>query len=29
MHALVQPDAWVALKLPNGTLRVLQVTPNT
>ncbi|KAI0137134.1 adenine-N(1)--methyltransferase non-catalytic subunit trm6 [Xylariales sp. AK1849] len=29
MHSLVQPDAWVALKLPNGTLRVLQVTPNT
>ncbi|KAH8677556.1 Gcd10p family-domain-containing protein [Xylariales sp. PMI_506] len=29
MHSLVQPNAWVALKLPNGTLRVLQVTPNT
>ncbi|KAI0143280.1 adenine-N(1)--methyltransferase non-catalytic subunit trm6 [Pestalotiopsis sp. NC0098] len=29
MHSLVQPDAWVALKLPNGTLRVLQVAPNT
>ncbi|KAF7539718.1 hypothetical protein G7054_g1910 [Neopestalotiopsis clavispora] len=29
MHSLVQPDAWVALKLPNGLLRVLQVTPNT
>ncbi|KAM0815480.1 putative tRNA (adenine(58)-N(1))-methyltransferase non-catalytic subunit TRM6 [Seiridium cardinale] len=29
MHSLVQPNSWVALKLPNGTLRVLQVTPNT
>lgn len=29
MHSLVQPDAWVALKLPTGNLRVLQVTPNT
>ncbi|KAI1460958.1 Gcd10p family-domain-containing protein [Annulohypoxylon moriforme] len=29
MHSLVQPDAWVALKLPSGNLRVLQVTPNT
>ncbi|KAI5862446.1 Gcd10p family-domain-containing protein [Durotheca rogersii] len=29
MHSLVQPHAWVVLKLPSGNLRVLQVTPNT
>ncbi|KAI2467775.1 Gcd10p family-domain-containing protein [Annulohypoxylon bovei var. microspora] len=29
MHSLVEPNAWVALKLPSGNLRVLQVTPNT
>ncbi|KAI8957951.1 Gcd10p family-domain-containing protein [Daldinia sp. FL1419] len=29
MHSLVQPHAWVALKLPSGNLRVLEVTPNT
>ncbi|KAI1396875.1 Gcd10p family-domain-containing protein [Hypoxylon fuscum] len=29
MHSLVQPHGWVALKLPSGNLRVLQVTPNT
>ncbi|KAL7623734.1 tRNA (adenine(58)-N(1))-methyltransferase non-catalytic subunit trm6 [Parahypoxylon ruwenzoriense] len=29
MHSLVQPHAWVALKLPSGNMRVLQVTPNT
>ncbi|KAI2625536.1 Gcd10p family-domain-containing protein [Xylaria nigripes] len=29
MHSLVQPNAWVALRLPSGNLRVLQVTPNT
>ncbi|KAI1418024.1 Gcd10p family-domain-containing protein [Hypoxylon sp. FL1857] len=29
MHSLVQPHAWVALKLPSGNNRVLQVTPNT
>ncbi|KAI1099640.1 Gcd10p family-domain-containing protein [Jackrogersella minutella] len=29
MHSLVEPHAWVALKLPSGNLRVLQVTPNT
>ncbi|KAI1373851.1 Gcd10p family-domain-containing protein [Hypoxylon crocopeplum] len=29
MHSLVQPNAWVALKLPSGNIRVLQVTPNT
>ncbi|KAI6780825.1 uncharacterized protein J7T54_007304 [Emericellopsis cladophorae] len=26
---LVQPNAWVAIKLPNDMLRVLQVVPNT
>ncbi|KAI0385449.1 Gcd10p family-domain-containing protein [Hypomontagnella monticulosa] len=29
MHSLVQPHAWVVLKLPSGNLRALQVTPNT
>ncbi|KAI1266272.1 Gcd10p family-domain-containing protein [Xylariaceae sp. FL1019] len=29
MHSLVQPNGWVALKLPSGNLRVLQVAPNT
>ncbi|KAI0852025.1 Gcd10p family-domain-containing protein [Daldinia vernicosa] len=29
MHSLVQPHALVALKLPSGYLRVLEVTPNT
>ncbi|KAI1139974.1 Gcd10p family-domain-containing protein [Hypoxylon sp. FL0543] len=29
MHSLVQPHAWVGLKLPSGHIRVLQVTPNT
>ncbi|KAI0503183.1 eukaryotic translation initiation factor gamma [Xylaria bambusicola] len=29
MHSLVQPNAWAALRLPSGNLRVLQVTPNT
>ncbi|KAI1352843.1 eukaryotic translation initiation factor gamma [Xylaria sp. FL0043] len=29
MHSLVQPNAWVTLRLPSGNLRVLQVTPNT
>ncbi|GAP83884.1 putative tRNA (adenine-N -)-methyltransferase non-catalytic subunit [Rosellinia necatrix] len=29
MHSLVQPNAWVALRLPSGNLRVLQVAPNT
>ncbi|KAK6955749.1 hypothetical protein Daesc_003393 [Daldinia eschscholtzii] len=29
MHSLVQPHALVALKLPSGNLRVLEVTPNT
>ncbi|OAA52882.1 tRNA (adenine-N(1)-)-methyltransferase non-catalytic subunit trm6 [Cordyceps fumosorosea ARSEF 2679] len=25
----VQPNAWVALKLPNGNARILQITPST
>ncbi|KAI0025195.1 Gcd10p family-domain-containing protein [Xylariomycetidae sp. FL0641] len=29
MHSLVQPNAWAALKLPSGNLKVLQVTPDT
>ncbi|KAI1339957.1 Gcd10p family-domain-containing protein [Xylariaceae sp. FL0016] len=29
MHSLVQPDAWVGLKLPSGNLRILQIIPNT
>lgn len=29
MHSLVQPNAWVALKLPSGDIKTLQVVPNT
>ncbi|KAI0452888.1 Gcd10p family-domain-containing protein [Xylaria acuta] len=29
MHSLVQPNSWVALRLPSGNSRVLQVAPNT
>ncbi|OTB04237.1 hypothetical protein M426DRAFT_23102 [Hypoxylon sp. CI-4A] len=29
MHSLVEPDAWVCLRLPSGNLRALQVAPNT
>ncbi|KAF2966482.1 hypothetical protein GQX73_g7101 [Xylaria multiplex] len=29
MHSLVEPNAWVVLRLPSGNLRVLQVAPNT
>ncbi|KAH9896224.1 Gcd10p family-domain-containing protein [Xylariomycetidae sp. FL2044] len=29
MHSLVQPNSWVALKLPSGNLKVLQLVPNT
>ncbi|KAK7980885.1 TLD-domain-containing protein [Apiospora arundinis] len=29
MHSLVEPNAWVAIKLPSENLRVLQLTPNT
>ncbi|KAI1766481.1 Gcd10p family-domain-containing protein [Hypoxylon sp. FL1150] len=29
MDSLVQPHGWIALKLPSGGLRVLQITPNT
>lgn len=28
-HSLIQPNAWVALRLPNGSTRLLQITPNT
>ncbi|KAG6097458.1 hypothetical protein E4U30_000602 [Claviceps sp. LM220 group G6] len=27
--SLVQPNGWVALRLPSGNLRVLQIAPNT
>ncbi|KAK3385550.1 Gcd10p family-domain-containing protein [Podospora didyma] len=29
MHSVIRPNAWVALKLPSGATRVIQVTPNT
>jgi hypothetical protein len=29
MHSLVKPNAWVVLRLPSDTLKVLQVLPNT
>lgn len=29
VHSLIQPDSWVALRLPNGSTRLLQITPNT
>ncbi|KFY26533.1 hypothetical protein V493_04039 [Pseudogymnoascus sp. VKM F-4281 (FW-2241)] len=29
MFSYVQPDAWVCLRLPSDTLKVVQVTPNT
>ncbi|KAI0484084.1 Gcd10p family-domain-containing protein [Xylariaceae sp. FL0804] len=29
MHSVIQPNAWVAIKLPTGNLRVLQIAPNT
>ncbi|KAI0181221.1 Gcd10p family-domain-containing protein [Hypoxylon sp. FL1284] len=29
MDSLVQPHGWIALKLPSGGFRVLQITPNT
>ncbi|KAM0330835.1 hypothetical protein ACHAQA_003790 [Verticillium albo-atrum] len=29
MHTLVQPNEWVAVKLPNESIRILQVIPNT
>ncbi|KUI58894.1 tRNA (adenine(58)-N(1))-methyltransferase non-catalytic subunit trm6 [Cytospora mali] len=28
-HSLIQPNAWVSLRLPNGSTRLLQITPNT
>ncbi|KAI7785303.1 trna (adenine-n)-methyltransferase non-catalytic subunit trm6 [Diaporthe eres] len=27
-HSLIEPNSWVALRLPNGTNRLLQVVPN-
>lgn len=27
--SLIRPNAWVMLKLPNGTNRLLQITPDT
>ena len=29
MYSYVQPDAWVCLRLPSDSLKVVQVTPNT
>ncbi|KAK3299696.1 Gcd10p family-domain-containing protein [Chaetomium fimeti] len=29
MHSLIRPNAWVALKLPSGSTKVLQIAPNT
>jgi hypothetical protein len=29
MHSVIRPNAWVALKLPSGSTKVLQITPNT
>ncbi|CZT11362.1 probable translation initiation factor 3 (eIF-3) zeta subunit [Rhynchosporium agropyri] len=29
MHALVEPNAWVVLRLPSDTLKILQIAPNT
>jgi hypothetical protein len=28
-HTLVQPNSWIALRLPSDTLKVLQIVPNT
>ncbi|KAK2607603.1 hypothetical protein N8I77_006266 [Diaporthe amygdali] len=27
-HSLIEPNSWVTLRLPNGTNRLLQITPN-
>ncbi|GAB1318295.1 tRNA (adenine(58)-N(1))-methyltransferase non-catalytic subunit trm6 [Madurella fahalii] len=29
MHSVVRPNAWVALKLPSGITKVIQISPNT
>ncbi|KAL2262694.1 hypothetical protein VTK26DRAFT_401 [Humicola hyalothermophila] len=29
MNSTIRPNAWVALKLPSGATKVLQITPNT
>lgn len=28
-YSLIQPNSWVALRLPNGSTRLLQIIPNT
>lgn len=28
-HSLIEPNAWVMARLPNGTTRLLQMIPNT
>ncbi|KAI3392982.1 hypothetical protein diail_4931 [Diaporthe ilicicola] len=28
-HSLIEPNSWVALRLPNGTNRLLQIAPDT
>ena len=29
MHSLVKPNAWVVLRLPSDSLKVVQIVPNT
>ena len=29
MHSVIEPNAWIALKLPSENVRVVQVVPNT
>ncbi|KAK4183999.1 Gcd10p family-domain-containing protein [Podospora australis] len=29
MHSIIQPNSWVALKLPSGVTKVIQIAPNT
>ncbi|KXX79858.1 hypothetical protein MMYC01_202434 [Madurella mycetomatis] len=29
MHSAIRPNAWVALKLPSGVTKVIQISPNT
>jgi tRNA (adenine-N(1)-)-methyltransferase non-catalytic subunit len=29
MESVIRPNSWVALKLPSGNTKVLQVIPNT
>lgn len=28
-QSLIEPNAWVLLKMPNGTVRLLQIIPNS